>query len=137
MKRCPKCGRIVVKDDYCGICNTCVIYEANIIADEDCGSFNKYILFYYLKRLLIPVLCCIIVVIFTVLIGNIKNQLIIAAIAFNIFSVLSGIFEEHMIEWNRKYLTREYARFRIRFISHILSIGSVIMAIAAYMSNPL
>jgi len=134
MKKCPNCNCIVIKDNYCDICSTCVIYETNIIKDETKMVFNKYVFFHYLKRLLIPIICFITVIVFTILIGDIKHEyhLIIVAIALSIISILSGIFENHIINWNLKYWTKEYSRFRIRFANILSSIFSLSIIITIH-----
>lgn len=134
MKKCPKCGYIVVKDDYCKICSTCVIYEEHIITEENRIGFNKYMFFYYLKKLLVPVISFIVIVIFTILIGDIINQLVIIAIILSMYSVLLGIFEDYIIDWNWnvKRFTKEYSRFRTRMSSFASGIISILIIIAAY-----
>lgn len=132
MKKCPKCGYIVTGDDYCRICNTCVLHEPYITSDEKPAGFNRYLLFFYVKRLIVPVVCFIVVVIFTLLIGDFGHPLVIAALLFSGATVIMGIFGEKIININAKYYTKDYARFRYRMVSIGFSVMSVVLILAIY-----
>ena len=132
MKKCPTCGAVVEKNDYCQICSTCVIYEDIFTYTNYKPAFNKYFLFDYLKRLLLPVISLIVVVILSILMVNRWSLPVLIPIALSVLSVFNGIFEEQFIRLNLVRYNEEYARIQVRLTGIIESVFAIITIVFVF-----
>lgn len=127
MKQCPTCKSVIDAKSECPICYTTITYEDEIASAFEQYKWNRYVIIYFIKRMWISVLCCIIGIVKIIGFSIELKELLLYAILFALASLCISIFQRRLAKKSQWKYTEDYAEQRLIMYKYLYAVLSIFL----------
>ena len=128
MKKCPDCKMIVDADNECPFCYATLTYQPTCNSDKEKYVFNKYFIWYLIKKSWFSILCLIAMVSRLIYIRDEVDYFIIYPILCICISMIYSLFGRKIAKFIQWKYSQEYSETRVILIKVAFGIVAVIFS---------
>lgn len=128
MKACPTCKMVVDAENECPFCYTTITYEPTTMSNKERYVFNKYFLWYLIKKSWFSVLCSIVVIMRMFFIKTEFHPIFLMPLFLAVLSLIFAVGERQIIKHIQWKYSEGYAEFSTIALKIFMGIIAVAMA---------